>query len=109
MGDITSTKIPPAKGDRPVVQSKDLKKSQKVAKADDVVSIITGNSLIIFRKKFHFPNDLILDEEYSFNMGLSTQAGRLHAHMLKKPTKVLEAVIQPSKAPPKRSENEGDP
>ncbi|KAH0466745.1 hypothetical protein IEQ34_003983 [Dendrobium chrysotoxum] len=36
------------------------KRSQKVSKADDVASKITGNSLIIFRKKFHFLNDLIM-------------------------------------------------
>ncbi|KAH0458134.1 hypothetical protein IEQ34_013449 [Dendrobium chrysotoxum] len=56
----TSTKIPPTKGDRLVVQLEGLKKSQKVAKVDDVMSTITGDSLIIFRKKFHFPNDLVM-------------------------------------------------
>ncbi|KAH0448857.1 hypothetical protein IEQ34_022657 [Dendrobium chrysotoxum] len=40
MGDHTSTKIPPAKGDCPAVQSEGLKKSPK--------------------KKFHFPNDLVI-------------------------------------------------
>ncbi|KAH0451946.1 hypothetical protein IEQ34_019245 [Dendrobium chrysotoxum] len=29
-------------------------------KADDVASIITSDSLIIVRKKFHFPNDLVM-------------------------------------------------
>ncbi|KAH0458695.1 hypothetical protein IEQ34_011509 [Dendrobium chrysotoxum] len=42
-----------------------------------------------------------VDEEYCFNAGLSTKAGRSHAHMLKKSAKVPEAVIQPSKIPPK--------
>ncbi|KAL0925860.1 hypothetical protein M5K25_004232 [Dendrobium thyrsiflorum] len=36
MGDITSTKIPPGKGDRIVVHSEGLKKTHKVVKADDV-------------------------------------------------------------------------
>ncbi|KAH0458824.1 hypothetical protein IEQ34_011638 [Dendrobium chrysotoxum] len=61
MGDNTSTKIPPFKGDRPVVQSEVLKKSQKVAKADDVVTTITGDFMIIFKKKFQFSNDLLID------------------------------------------------
>ncbi|KAL0906003.1 hypothetical protein M5K25_024462 [Dendrobium thyrsiflorum] len=34
--------------------------THKVGKADDVVSTITGDSLIIFRKKIHFPNDLVM-------------------------------------------------
>ncbi|KAL0909379.1 hypothetical protein M5K25_020241 [Dendrobium thyrsiflorum] len=60
MGDPASTTIPPAKGDRTAVQQEVLKKPHKVGKADDVVSTITGDSLIIFRKKFHFPNDLVM-------------------------------------------------
>ncbi|KAL0919472.1 hypothetical protein M5K25_011567 [Dendrobium thyrsiflorum] len=226
MDDPASTTIPPAKGDRPVVQQEVLKKPHKVGKADDVVSTIMGDSLIIFRKKFHFPNDLVMkvptksdracapplrfltvyefslraglrfppaselidilricgvslsqlsyramsiimglivlfrdrgavlspekwgklkdlpvpihtgeedllkmlnlpdfdnlhyevrylskyvNEEYLFKVGLSTQAGRSEARMLKKSAKVPEVAIQPSKVPPKRSGNEGDP
>ncbi|KAL0905888.1 hypothetical protein M5K25_024334 [Dendrobium thyrsiflorum] len=41
------------------------------------------------------------DEEYLFKVGLSIQAGRSHARMLKKSVKVPEVAIQPSKAPPK--------
>ncbi|KAH0452723.1 hypothetical protein IEQ34_020022 [Dendrobium chrysotoxum] len=53
MVDHTSTKLP---------QPKEIAmlSNQKVAQADDVASTITGNSLIIFRKKFHFPNDLVM-------------------------------------------------
>ncbi|KAL0905382.1 hypothetical protein M5K25_023797 [Dendrobium thyrsiflorum] len=60
MGNLASTKILLAKGDRPAVQHEVLKKPHKVWKADDVVFTITGDSLIIFRKKFHFPNDLVM-------------------------------------------------
>ncbi|KAH0461374.1 hypothetical protein IEQ34_008949 [Dendrobium chrysotoxum] len=189
IGDITSTKILLVSGDRAVAQQEVLKKTHKVAKPDDIVSTITGDSLIIFMKKFHFPNDLVMkvlgkfahvcstlmgfltvyefslqvglrfsppselidilricgdlpipihvgvedllkvlnlpdvytlhyevrylsryiDEEFLFKVGLSTQAGRSHAHMLKKLTKVPEVIIQPSKASPKRLGNEGDP
>lgn len=42
-------------------------------------------------------------------VGLSTQVERSHAKKLKKSTKVLEAVIQPSKVSPKWPGNEGDP
>ncbi|KAH0456748.1 hypothetical protein IEQ34_014655 [Dendrobium chrysotoxum] len=50
-----------------------------------------------------------VNEEYLFKVGLSTQVGRSHAHMLKKSAKVTEAVIQPSKASLKRPRNESDP
>ncbi|KAH0457637.1 hypothetical protein IEQ34_012952 [Dendrobium chrysotoxum] len=50
-----------------------------------------------------------IDEEFLFKVGLSTQVGRSHAHMLKKSAKVPEAVTQPSKAPPKWLGNEGEP
>ncbi|KAH0466588.1 hypothetical protein IEQ34_003826 [Dendrobium chrysotoxum] len=29
-------------------------------KTDDVISTITGDSLITFRKKFYFPNDMVM-------------------------------------------------
>ncbi|KAL0911258.1 hypothetical protein M5K25_019385 [Dendrobium thyrsiflorum] len=38
-----------------------------------------------------------VDDEYLFKVGLSIQAGRSHACMLKKSTKVSEVVVQPSK------------
>ncbi|KAH0461681.1 hypothetical protein IEQ34_009256 [Dendrobium chrysotoxum] len=60
MGDLAPTKIPPSERDCPTVRSESLKKSQKADKADDVVSTITGDSLITFRKKFHFPNDMVM-------------------------------------------------
>ncbi|KAH0466947.1 hypothetical protein IEQ34_004185 [Dendrobium chrysotoxum] len=47
-----------------------------------------------------------IDEEYLFKVGLSTQAGRSHAQMLKKSVKVSEAAVQSSKIPPKRSGSE---
>ncbi|KAH0465377.1 hypothetical protein IEQ34_005480 [Dendrobium chrysotoxum] len=46
--------------DRPAPRSEILKKIQKAPKADDVVSTITEDSFISFRKKFHFPNDLVM-------------------------------------------------
>ncbi|KAH0454400.1 hypothetical protein IEQ34_016324 [Dendrobium chrysotoxum] len=60
MGDPASTKIPSAKGDCTAVRSESLKKTQKAVIADDVVSTITGDSLIAFRKKFHFRNDMVM-------------------------------------------------
>ncbi|KAH0463895.1 hypothetical protein IEQ34_006681 [Dendrobium chrysotoxum] len=47
-----------------------------------------------------------IDEKYLFKVGLSTQAGRSHAQMLKKSVKVSEAAIQSSKIPPKRPGSE---
>ncbi|KAL0922419.1 hypothetical protein M5K25_006404 [Dendrobium thyrsiflorum] len=46
---------------RSTIQNDGLKKSYKVAKADDVASTITSDSLILFRKNFHFSNDLIVN------------------------------------------------
>ncbi|KAH0460120.1 hypothetical protein IEQ34_010783 [Dendrobium chrysotoxum] len=139
MGDHTFNKSPLAKEDRHAVQSERLKMTYKVTKTDDVISTVTGDSLITFRKKFHFPNDMgklkelpiplhigdedllkilklsdiddlhyevhylsrYIDKEHLFKVGLSTQAGRSHAQMLKKLVKVLKAVTQPLKAPSK--------
>ncbi|KAH0448017.1 hypothetical protein IEQ34_021817 [Dendrobium chrysotoxum] len=39
----------------------------------------------------------ICNKEYVFKMRLSTWAGRSHAHMLKKPAKVLEVAVHTSK------------
>ncbi|KAH0469557.1 hypothetical protein IEQ34_001115 [Dendrobium chrysotoxum] len=46
--------------DRPAPRSEISKKIQKAPKADDVVSTITEDSFILFRKNFHFPNDLVM-------------------------------------------------
>ncbi|PKU88138.1 hypothetical protein MA16_Dca014572 [Dendrobium catenatum] len=60
MGDYTSTRNPPVKEDRPIARSKGSKKTHKAPKTDDVISAITDDSFIFFRKKFHFPNDLVM-------------------------------------------------
>ncbi|KAH0451349.1 hypothetical protein IEQ34_018648 [Dendrobium chrysotoxum] len=46
--------------DRPAPRSEISKKIQKAPKADDVISTITEDSFISFRKKFHFSNDLVM-------------------------------------------------
>ncbi|KAH0450659.1 hypothetical protein IEQ34_021351 [Dendrobium chrysotoxum] len=46
--------------DRPAQRSEISKRIQKTPKADDVISTITKDSFISFRKKFHFPNDLVM-------------------------------------------------
>ncbi|KAH0455475.1 hypothetical protein IEQ34_015507 [Dendrobium chrysotoxum] len=46
--------------DHPAPRSEISKKIQKAPKANDVVSTITEDSFISFRKKFHFPNDLVM-------------------------------------------------
>ncbi|KAH0455739.1 hypothetical protein IEQ34_015771 [Dendrobium chrysotoxum] len=51
MGDLASSKVPSE--DRPAQQSEVPKRAQKAPKADD-------DSFISFRKKFHFPNDLVM-------------------------------------------------
>ncbi|KAH0454052.1 hypothetical protein IEQ34_018376 [Dendrobium chrysotoxum] len=58
MGDPASSKIPSE--DHPVQRSEVPKRVQKVPKADDVISTVTEDSFISFRKKFHFPNDLVM-------------------------------------------------
>ncbi|KAH0469628.1 hypothetical protein IEQ34_001186 [Dendrobium chrysotoxum] len=45
---------------RPLGRAAVWRKTQKVGKVNDVVSTITGDSLILFRKKFHFPNSLVV-------------------------------------------------
>ncbi|KAH0470685.1 hypothetical protein IEQ34_000408 [Dendrobium chrysotoxum] len=48
------------KGDsRPAAQNNDERGSSKGAKSNDIASTVTGDSLIILYKKFHFPNDLV--------------------------------------------------
>ncbi|KAH0451315.1 hypothetical protein IEQ34_018614 [Dendrobium chrysotoxum] len=46
--------------DHPAQRSEISKRIQKAPKADDVISTITKDSFISFRKKFHFPNDLVM-------------------------------------------------
>ncbi|KAH0454253.1 hypothetical protein IEQ34_016177 [Dendrobium chrysotoxum] len=58
MGDPASSKIPSE--DRPAQRSEVPKRAHKASKADDVISTVTEDSFISFRKKFHFPNDLVM-------------------------------------------------
>ncbi|KAH0455801.1 hypothetical protein IEQ34_015833 [Dendrobium chrysotoxum] len=81
MGDHTSTKIPLAKENRPVVQSEGPKKAKKVAKDNDVASTITSDSLIIFRKKFHFPNDLVIKVTEKYDRACSPLLEFLTSHI----------------------------
>ncbi|PKU84952.1 hypothetical protein MA16_Dca026984 [Dendrobium catenatum] len=59
IGDHTYERNPPAKEDHHVHRSDGSKKTHKVPKTDDVISTITDDSFISFRKKIHFPNDLL--------------------------------------------------
>ncbi|KAH0456935.1 hypothetical protein IEQ34_014842 [Dendrobium chrysotoxum] len=58
MGDPASSKNPSEY--RPAQRSEVLKRTQKAPKADDVISTITEDSFISFKKKFHFSNDLVM-------------------------------------------------
>ncbi|KAH0452631.1 hypothetical protein IEQ34_019930 [Dendrobium chrysotoxum] len=58
MGDLASSKVPSE--DRPAQRSEVPKRAQKAPKANDVISTVTEDSFISFRKKFHFPNDLVM-------------------------------------------------
>ncbi|KAH0453509.1 hypothetical protein IEQ34_017833 [Dendrobium chrysotoxum] len=58
MGDPASSKIPSE--DRPARRSEVSNRTQKAPRADDVISTVTEDSFISFRKKFHFPNDLVM-------------------------------------------------
>ncbi|KAH0454665.1 hypothetical protein IEQ34_016589 [Dendrobium chrysotoxum] len=58
MGDPASSKIPLE--DRPAQRSEVSKRTQKAPKADDVISTVTEDYFISFRKKFHFLNDLVM-------------------------------------------------
>ncbi|KAH0465914.1 hypothetical protein IEQ34_006017 [Dendrobium chrysotoxum] len=60
MGDPTSTKNLSTKGDRFVARSEGIKKTYKATKTDDVVSTVTGDALLAFRKKYYFPNDMVV-------------------------------------------------
>ncbi|KAH0470760.1 hypothetical protein IEQ34_000483 [Dendrobium chrysotoxum] len=58
MGDPASSKNPSE--DRPAQRPEVLKRIQKAPKADDVISTITEDSFISFRKKIHFSNYLVM-------------------------------------------------
>ncbi|KAH0455699.1 hypothetical protein IEQ34_015731 [Dendrobium chrysotoxum] len=60
MGDPTSTKNLSTKGDRFVARSEGIKKTYKATKIDDVVSTVTSDALLAFRKKYYFPNDMVV-------------------------------------------------
>ncbi|KAI0523469.1 hypothetical protein KFK09_005864 [Dendrobium nobile] len=45
--------------ENPVVPPVGRRRPDKGARADDLASTVTSDSLIIFRKKFHFPNDVV--------------------------------------------------
>ncbi|KAH0455662.1 hypothetical protein IEQ34_015694 [Dendrobium chrysotoxum] len=60
MGDPTSMKNLSTKGDRFVARSEGIKKTYKATKTDDVVSTVTGDALLAFRKKYYFPNDMVV-------------------------------------------------
>ncbi|KAH0459919.1 hypothetical protein IEQ34_010582 [Dendrobium chrysotoxum] len=60
MGDSISTKNLSTKGDRFVARREGIKKTYKATKTDDVVSTVTGDVLLAFRKKYYFPNDMVV-------------------------------------------------
>ncbi|KAL0905741.1 hypothetical protein M5K25_024179 [Dendrobium thyrsiflorum] len=57
MGDPSSKNL---LEDRPAHRSEGSKKTYKKPKTDDAISTITEDSFISFRKKFHFPNDVVM-------------------------------------------------
>ncbi|KAH0466886.1 hypothetical protein IEQ34_004124 [Dendrobium chrysotoxum] len=59
-GDHHLSKDPTTKRDsRLAAQNDGERGSSKGAKSDNIVSTVTGDSLIAFYKKFNFPNDLV--------------------------------------------------
>ncbi|KAL0913268.1 hypothetical protein M5K25_016715 [Dendrobium thyrsiflorum] len=58
MGDPSSSKN--LLEDRPAHRFEGSKKIYKKPKTDDAISTITEDSFISFRKKFHFPNDVVM-------------------------------------------------
>ncbi|KAH0470053.1 hypothetical protein IEQ34_001611 [Dendrobium chrysotoxum] len=58
MGDPASSKNPSE--DRPAQRSEVSKRTQKASNSNDVIFTITEDSFISFRKKFYFPNDLVM-------------------------------------------------
>ncbi|PKU83998.1 hypothetical protein MA16_Dca006473 [Dendrobium catenatum] len=57
-GDHISSRDPTIVGD-PIAPNDGERSSNKGARADDVASTITGDSLIVLNKKFHYPNDVV--------------------------------------------------
>ncbi|KAL0924956.1 hypothetical protein M5K25_005817 [Dendrobium thyrsiflorum] len=57
MGDPSSKNL---LEDHPAHRSEGSKKTYKKPKTDDAISTITEDSFISFRKKFHFPNDVVM-------------------------------------------------
>ncbi|KAH0460148.1 hypothetical protein IEQ34_010811 [Dendrobium chrysotoxum] len=76
-------------------------------RAEDLLKILKLSDINALYYEVRYLSRYI-DEEHLFKMGLSTQAGRSHAQMLKKLVKVPKAVTQPSKAPSKRPGSEED-
>ncbi|KAH0452817.1 hypothetical protein IEQ34_017141 [Dendrobium chrysotoxum] len=66
MGDPASSKNPSE--DRLAQRSEISKRIQKAPKANNVISTITEDSFISFRKKFHFPNDLVMKVPARFDL-----------------------------------------
>ncbi|KAH0458706.1 hypothetical protein IEQ34_011520 [Dendrobium chrysotoxum] len=60
MGDPTSTKNLSTKDDHFVARREGVKKTYKATKTDDVVSTVTGDAWLAFRKKYYFPNDMVV-------------------------------------------------
>ncbi|KAH0450326.1 hypothetical protein IEQ34_021018 [Dendrobium chrysotoxum] len=60
MGDPTSTKNLSTKGDHFVARREGVKKTYKATKMADVVSTVTGDALLAFRKNYYFPNDMVV-------------------------------------------------
>ncbi|KAH0453617.1 hypothetical protein IEQ34_017941 [Dendrobium chrysotoxum] len=59
--DHPSLRVPMTKGEpRPTAQNDGKRRFCNAIKTDDVVSTVTDDSLIVFHKKFHFPNDLVV-------------------------------------------------
>ncbi|KAH0455881.1 hypothetical protein IEQ34_015913 [Dendrobium chrysotoxum] len=75
MGDPTSTKNPSTKGDRFVARCEGVKKTYKATKTDDVVSTVTGDVLLAFRKKYYFPNDMVVKVLARSDRGCSPPIG----------------------------------
>ncbi|PKU82259.1 hypothetical protein MA16_Dca017481 [Dendrobium catenatum] len=66
MGDRITTKDVSIVEDHPTARSEGSKKASNETKADDIISTITKDSFISFRKNFHFPNDLVMKGRISF-------------------------------------------
>ncbi|KAH0449189.1 hypothetical protein IEQ34_022989 [Dendrobium chrysotoxum] len=75
--------------------------------AENLLKILKLSDIDAFYYEVRYLSRYI-DEEHLFKVGLSTQAGRSHAQMLKKSVKVSEVVTQPSKVLSKRPGSEDD-